>query len=199
MKSARLKAAAALCRASYVDADERFKTVDELRFGLVEQDGVAWLTFRGTANLRGWLDDFTVIPALTMFGHLAHAGFIQAAAKLWEPARQALVNRTATQIIITGHSLGAAIALLFAEALRSTVITFGCPRVYSAMEHNPPAMEHYRIIVADDPVPMVPDPIAWQHLCDPFLTLPGDGDGLPDKADHDIDYYIARLAAQDNG
>jgi hypothetical protein len=183
--------AAQLCRASYVEADSRFTTVGELRYGVIVLGGTTYIVFRGTANIRGWLDDFTLVPGTTKGGYLAHEGFIKAAEKLWNPICSALNGRPGPWII-TGHSLGGALSVLFAEQIKVPLITFGCPRVYSRFNGTFPEMEHTRIANNDDPVPMVPDPLMWHHLCDP-IELPG-GKEIIDAEDHDIDVYIDRIS-----
>jgi triacylglycerol lipase len=105
-----------------------------------EHLGRAWLVFRGTESypetelFRDLSIDLFCLP----MGWLpCHAGFRRAWAKLREPAREwlASVGKTAP-LVITGHSLGGALALLAANeiALRGratieAVITFGAPRV----------------------------------------------------------------------
>jgi hypothetical protein len=185
--------AAQLCRASYVDADTRFVNVDELRYGVVVLGTTTYLIFRGTANIRGWLDDFTLVPGVSKGGYLAHEGFIRAAEKLWDPICTNLKGRPGPWVI-TGHSLGGALAVLYGEQINVPVITFGCPRVYSRLNGNLPSMDHTRVANNDDPVPMVPDPLMWKHLCDP-IVLPG-GKDIIDAEDHDIDIYISRIQSQ---
>jgi hypothetical protein len=178
-----------LCSAAYVDNDPRFIDIEELRFGVMHFENEAtYLIYRGTCNLRGWLDDFTVVPHRTMMGYLAHMGFIHAVEKVWEGVCAALDGKPGPWII-TGHSLGAAMALLTAEKLQQPVVTFGCPRVYSHLNETYPSIDHLRIAVDDDPVTMVPNPLLWYHLNRRYLELPSDGELAIDVEDHDIDYY----------
>lgn len=181
---------AQLCAAAYDDADPRFLDIEELRFGVIKDGDTTFLVFRGTDNLQGWLDDFKAIPARTNGGYLAHAGFIGCVDKL-RPAVEGLVP-LGGNLVITGHSLGGAIAVLFAEEYKiDPAVTFGCPRVYSRLNRGFPTMEHTRFVNGGDLVTEVPDPLAWHHLCDPAQLGP---DKLLDIKYHDIELYVSHLA-----
>lgn len=181
---------AQLCAASYDAADPRFVTVEELRFGVIHVGDTAYLVFRGTDNLQGWLDDFEVIPGETINGYTAHKGFIRAAEKLHDAVSERLT--VTGRVVITGHSLGGALALLFAEDFRNDpVVTFGCPRVYSRLNESYPVMEHARYANRGDPIADIPDEILWRHLCEAIAL--GE-EAFPERKNHDINLYISRLS-----
>lgn len=177
---------AILCKASYDDADPRFTTVGDLRFGLINNT----LVFRGTANGKNALRDVTVIPGRTRRGYLAHKGFIQAEAALWDAVMARIYAEAPRDLQVTGHSLGGAIALLFAEAFNLPAVTFGCPRVYFRFGTMPGYVKHTRVICDDDPVPMVPRVFYTHNTAARVLR---DRDGGIDVKDHGIDVYIRRL------
>jgi len=183
---------AQLCKASYDDKDTRFTTIDELSFGVINIMGVTYLVFRGTYNIKGWLHDFTVVPSLTKGGYLAHTGFIFAMHELWNPICKSL-DGLPRPWIITGHSLGGALAVLYGEQIKVPTITFGSPRVYSRMNGNIPKIDHYRIITDDDLVPHVPESLMWKHDCDPYLILKDNDKEYINVEDHDINVYISQL------
>lgn len=186
MDTAIVKVAAELCRASYDPADPRFVTVDELRFGLVNRDGQNYLVNRGTANVEGWWHDFLAIPVRSPKGYIAHLGFIECSRKVFDA-----IDYIPPDTIIVGHSLGGAESVVLSEITGLPIITFGCPRVYSRLCVDFPAMNHTRIVNRGDLVTQVPGPLAWHHLCEPTLIGP---DNLLDAKYHDIDLYIANLA-----
>lgn len=177
---------AELCRKSYDDnLPEGFREYGDLRFGLV--NGI--LVFRGTANLPNALRDAFVLPARTRGGYMAHRGFVDALESLYSRVCHTVGVGARKDIIVTGHSLGGAMALLCAEVFECRVVTFGCPRAYLRFSSTP-KVEHYRVICDDDPVPMIPR-IFYRHCCDPHVL--GDDDGGIDVKDHGIDVYLSRL------
>ena len=189
MKALALKCAQ-LCAAAYDGSDPRFLDIEELRFGVILDGDTTFLVFRGTDNLQGWFDDFKVVPARTNGGFLAHVGFIGCVDKL-RPSVEGLVPLGGS-LVITGHSLGAAIAVLFAEEYKiDPAVTFGCPRVYSRLNASFPVMDHTRFVNGGDLVTEVPGPLAWHHTCDPVQLGP---DELLDIKYHDIELYVSRLA-----
>lgn len=108
-------------------------------FGAVRRsDGLAVLAFRGTEpqsltdiaiDLKGSMTKWTESAGEV------HAGFAGAARGLREAVDNWLqaTKATQTQLILTGHSLGAAIATLFASLCTpNALVTFGSPRVGDA-------------------------------------------------------------------
>lgn len=185
---------AELCAASYDPDDTRFIDVGEHRFGWIIEDGVGYLVFRGTDNPLELLEDIEAVPVRTRTGYLAHAGFVGVA----DTFADYIISHPLygnPPIIITGHSLGAAVALLMAESLSPCpVVHFGCPRTYSRLDETYPPTNQTRIVNSGDPIPDVPGPIAWRHLCDARIL----GDEIPLLKYHSIDLYVSRLKeAQD--
>ncbi len=107
---------------------------------------------RGSANPRNFGTNlkFNLVPATrlsqpTPSGALVHEGFQDASLGLWKELAQPLLSRIkeeggATEIIFTGHSLGAANALLTSVHFRTsmpsssslsspTIVTFGGPKL----------------------------------------------------------------------
>ncbi|NJK34634.1 MAG: lipase family protein [Oscillatoriales cyanobacterium SM2_2_1] len=100
---------------------------------LLSQDGTRQvLAFRGTESLVNWCQnlDFDLVQG---FGGCLHVGFYEALTYIWSELRTNL-NRD-RPILLTGHSLGGALATIAALDLHQRdyrvtgVYTFGSPRV----------------------------------------------------------------------
>jgi predicted lipase len=106
-------------------------------------DGEVVVAFRGTESLTDWMVNLTRYK--TQFVHLphtrVHAGFL----KQYNALRSQIMRHISrlsnehTRIIVTGHSLGGALATLFAAELAHTIpklsvscYAFGSPRVGDA-------------------------------------------------------------------
>lgn len=128
----------------------------------------ALVVFPGTASFRDGLTDVRAAKATWTSDTRAHAGFVAAFRSVDEQLRERLIDqRTPDELIITGHSLGGALATLAAHAWSGTFIlhpnavyTFGSPRVgngpfqrsYDAALHD----ATFRVVNEGDPVPRVP-------------------------------------------
>ena len=180
---------AELLVASYNEEDNRFTDMGELRFGLIDDADTSYLIFPGTRNVQGWLTDLDILIRRTRTGFLAHSGFIDAADKLWDAVSVDAPARD--NLIITGHSLGGAIAELFSEYTIEACVTFGCPRNYSRLNVSLPTRDHARYVNGGDPIPHVPDALNFQHPCD--QTFLGKGSLLMHLDNHSMDMYYANL------
>ena len=108
------------------------------RQGFLAVDGEkALLCFRGTeaSDIQDLLDDIKIFPTAYQ-GTVVHRGFLNAALSLWEPHAESagiaadLKQLTHHKLYVTGHSLGAAMAVIAAMTHSfEQVVTFGEPRV----------------------------------------------------------------------
>lgn len=102
-------------------------------FVVAEGHGATIVSFSGTDPLKinDWIKDFTLAPE----PNVLHLGFTTAIDAVWPIVEAAIKRRTEQPLFFTGHSMGAALALLGAErALNrasitpTAVYTFGSPR-----------------------------------------------------------------------
>jgi len=159
--------------------DEKFGT-DTQAF-ITHHDEVILISVRGTFSNADALRDANAhqVPFADGIGK-AHEGFYQAYRAMRDFALSYLSQFHMEQrIVICGHSLGGAIALLLAEGLRRTadrdynilLYTYGAPRAAdSEFVAGASALVHHRIVNHNDPVPSVPAP--WMNTT-AKLWVPG--------------------------
>jgi predicted lipase len=128
------------------------------------------LSFRGSYSVRNWLSDvtFPLIALNLCNGCFAELGFWSS----WEVVRDpvlAVINETLSmypgfELVVVGHSLGAAVATLAATDLRSkghtsaAMYAFAAPRVANPAlaQHITMQGNNYRFTHTSDPVPKLP-------------------------------------------
>lgn len=131
-------------------------TKDTNIFGLMGQhtaSGTAFMAFRGSADVADWIADFDFLPAayapIAGFGQV-HAGFqdIYGCVRRSLAANLPATTRGCSQLLITGHSLGAALAVLAApdvaqgmppNSIEPRLTTFGGPRGSGCTTSSPPS------------------------------------------------------------
>ncbi len=158
-------------------------TKDTNIFGLMGSNPtsrIAFLSFRGTSDIEEWVADIDALPddyrPISGFGQV-HSGFQD----VYELVRQNIAANLATaaagcdQILITGHSLGAALAVLAApdvarnmppNTIEPRVLTFAGPRVGLsdfAASFNAAIESCYRVVNFLDLVPYLP-PSPYVHV-----------------------------------
>jgi hypothetical protein len=150
---------------------------------ITHNDKVVLITVRGTASLKDVLRDANArqVPYLAKEGGKgkAHRGFydsFEVTRKFVEPYMDAFYTGNQT-IIVSGHSLGGAIALLLAEWLRQNysddiqLYTIGAPRAGNqSFVKSAAGLTHHRIVNHNDPVPGVPT--TWMDA-EWKMVLPG--------------------------
>ena len=145
--------------------------------GVIARKGDATIVaFAGTdpLHLINWISDFSLGRSKSS----VHAGFEDAAAAVWDDVRPALTEARASQapIFITGHSLGAAIAVITADFARARlglaaaqIYLYGCPRVgreeFVGTYNRSFGQSTYRLVHGADVVPTVPPPsLGFRHV-----------------------------------
>ena len=162
------------------------------------------VAFRGSVTVLDWLRDFFFAP-VTVREHpqlgRCHAGFLNGAESVADAVAGAARG---APFVLTGHSLGGALALgvagllICAGAAPEAVVTFGAPRFgmarFAALLEPYPVRQYVR---GNDPVPLLPFdvPPEWAFLDsrDPPLRV---GRAQADRfACHHIEGYVADVAA----
>lgn len=149
-------------------------------FGFVaKRPGTVLVSFRGTENAGDWLCDLEAEPANCQIGSgSVHEGFQRVYEVIQASALQGFQAALSAgdQVFVTGHSLGGALALLFASNAASftqniQVCTFAGPRTglaNFATFYNQHVPNTLRVVNRWDIVPNVPVPVPplclYQHV-----------------------------------
>jgi len=127
------------------------------------------LSFRGSSSIRNFVADANIamedVPYCS--GCSVHKGFLKSfeeALPLIDMPLRSLIKANPTyRVVMTGHSLGGAIATLAAlhyrsQGIRITLYTYGAPRVGDVTVSNFISLQgtNYRVSNKEDPVPRVP-------------------------------------------
>jgi hypothetical protein len=141
---------------------------DAQGFGTSGPDGTSYLAYRGTepGKLRDIATDARFRPVRWVDGGWVHAGFAAAEAALWPRVGEWVAGLGSAPLVITGHSLGAAMATLTAARLRNArLVTFGSPRVgngaFAALFAGRDAR---RYVDCGDLVEDLRAPLGYRHL-----------------------------------
>lgn len=105
-------------------------------FGLVcstldiNEDPIQIIAFKGTDSIQDWIGNLKLIPEQWKTGGYVHSGFLDAYHLLEHYVH--ITTDTISNVILTGHSLGGALALLAATTIPEkvhSIYTYGMPRV----------------------------------------------------------------------
>jgi len=146
------------------------------------------LAFRGSEFKRkDWITNFKLFPRKTPLGY-AHCGFVSSFERLWPSIKQKMDSK---QVIITGHSLGGALAQICGlwcyqelEIKPICVVTFGQPRVgfFEIAKHSTQHLGgvFFRIQKLLDPVPHAPPWLFfYKHSSESGFKRISNGSGIP--------------------
>jgi hypothetical protein len=136
---------------------------------LIRGEGFHIVAFRGTQELRDWLRNIDIRPREWEpgRGHV-HSGFWNALEEVW-PSLSATLVSLAGPVFFTGHSLGAALAVLAAARIDAAhrpraVYAYGCPRSGDQQFAGTyPDVPVYRVVNNRDVVARVP-PRPYKHV-----------------------------------
>ncbi|MCE7733532.1 MAG: lipase family protein [Candidatus Heimdallarchaeota archaeon] len=140
-----------------------------------------YIVFRGTESIRDVMYDFMFIKknfpdnATSFFRPKVHHGFLytfQSVEKMLFDKIKDLIAENQYKIYVTGHSLGAALAVLCAFELKnklninSTMYNFGCPRIGNrsfVKLYNKKVPDSFRIVNNDDSITNLPK-LGYKHV-----------------------------------
>lgn len=128
---------------------------------------------------------------------LVHRGFLGELDKIWPGILKNIEEDTGgLPVFVTGHSLGAAMALLAGSRHSfENITTFGEPRTGINIDKAFQSNSHTRYVNGDDPVPKLPPEILFGYEHHGTTMNIQDADGSTDiRYDHSIIYYSENLA-----
>ena len=163
---------AGLARAGFSLAAAPFER-DGTEGFLAQGPDFAVLAFRGSDDLRAWGANFDAVLAPWHGGGQVHRGFAEALDLVW-PEVEAGLGGVQGPLLITGHSQGAALAILAASlSPEAGLYTFGAPRIgddafRAAMKARPGAMRRY-INDRDLVCRLPPAAFGYRHVGEPYI------------------------------
>jgi predicted esterase len=171
---------------------------EDCDWGVVaRKDDISVIAIRGTDTQHQWLEDFSAIAQPAPHGTWwMHQGFddvwnsiAPSLEKAWDTA-----SAENARVYITGHSLGAAVALIMGvHHPEAFTWTFAGPAVFSPIYGLPPAANVVRVVNPSDLVPKVPIPPLYQHIGQE-VDIVGASDQLDYALQHSLDTYAAGVA-----
>jgi len=140
-------------------------------FGAVRDDGQAIVAFRGTQadSFRDVMTDASVLLENWDRPGRVHSGFAASLRSILEPVEHWLDETAPSRLMLTGHSLGAALATVLAALLSDgarpiELVTFGSPRVGDeAMMASLHPVTIRRYVNCTDAVALLPPPLIYSH------------------------------------
>lgn len=194
---------AGLCLAAYLPGARTVELGSDLAANITDlpasisglaRDGTV-ISLRGTANVVGWIRDLRIIPKSHPLLGWCHRGFLTGGVELW----QHLEPPEDGPVILTGHSLGGALAAIVG-ALRIAsgqrvdhLVTFGAPRPgYEDLRRHFLAVQVRQYMRGRDPVTDVPLELVtfpYRHIATQLIPI--GIKALEPWHDHDVVGYQA--------
>ena len=167
--------------------------IDGTEVFLTEVGQNTWaVAFRGTSfNFSDILSDIRLTPWIDFRLGICHKGFLRSSSYTYPTILRLLKDRHAVNVVLTGHSLGAARATLTAAWLtwefkprRLQLVTFGSPRAGRTLEKHLKGVHNSRYVHGADIVTTVPWPFIYRHV--------GEGKPIGEPEDGFFDHRIAK-------
>ncbi len=147
---------------------------------LVDRGPVAVVAFRGTDDPRDWLVNVRIDPSPWPGGGVVHRGFHRSFEGIAPLLSRWRAERPAARWLLTGHSQGAAMAVLAASLLHPhAVYAFGCPRLGDQEFANTLAQDRiHQVVHGRDLVTALPPVIGEAVAVLPGIVHHLDGNGI---------------------
>ncbi len=164
-------------------------------WGFATRNGVQrYVVFRGTQTTPEWIEDAIALPWVPFGNGHVHHDFHEG----WESLRGATMDAAGVwteDTIITGHSLGAALATLCRSEFGGNLLTFAGPRVGDA-GFSEVLADTVRIVNKPDIVPHLPSEVfGFRHGgCEILVDGPGSITDL--HLAHSLESYRAGINAK---
>jgi predicted lipase len=146
------------------------------------------------------MDDLEFAPISISVGggsSTVHRGFLKATDELWGDIQPDLdgLALNSNQLFVTGHSLGAAMAVIAALKYPfAQVVTFGEPGVGRDLDNGiHPGCDHIRYVNGSDPVTKIVPELLYPHHGEHRHLI--DQEGADPRYDHSIINYAINLEA----
>ncbi|MEO6217611.1 MAG: lipase family protein [Sphingomonas sp.] len=141
-------------------------------FAAANDDGQAIIAFRGTQadSFRDLITDATFILENWDRPGRVHSGFSAALSSILAPIESWLRDTNPSRLLLTGHSLGGALATVLAARLVDgdrpiELVTFGSPRVGDeALVASLGSLAVRRYVNCTDAVALLPPPLIYSHV-----------------------------------
>lgn len=137
---------------------------DDTECFMATSDSAVLVAFRGTASVANWLTDLNALSTERPYGTV-HRGFLSAFLAVDAQLRQRLAQFPQRPVLLTGHSLGGALATIAAAEWAgqipiSWIYTYGQPAVgkgtFPAFMQQYYGNNFFRFVNNNDIVPQVP-------------------------------------------
>jgi hypothetical protein len=174
---------------------------------LIPKQRLVYICFRGTQSISDIKSDIDIRckPMIINGTDLrVHCGFYAQLNSIKKQILADLSNHISDidKIVITGHSLGAAIATIAAAEVHQAYSnkqihchTFGCPRVGDfkfATWYDSNIKHNWRVFNEEDPVPLIPLSFRFQHVKNGLCM---DDDFIPRECKEDYPWYLRPFAS----
>lgn len=151
--------------------------------------GLTILAFRGSKSVRNFIadGDFPLVPTDICDGCTADEGFwnswLEARTGIMATLKSTHAQYPSSKVVVTGHSLGAAIAELATAEIKkggtsADLYNFGSPRVsgqtLASFVSNQGSGSIYRVTHVNDPVPRLPPTaLGFVHISPEYYITSG--------------------------
>ena len=158
-----------LAKKFHIDLPEKIKTI--FRTDIIDDVKLAKFNYKGSD---------------------VHSGFFEATNELWPDIKKDLDSLNLSELFVTGHSLGAAMAVIAAMMYPfKKAVTFGEPSVGNNIAKNLGDCKHVRFVNGVDPVTKAIPEMIYKHHSDPINIQDINGPDI--RFDHSVISYAEIL------